>query len=609
MKKRLLLGIVVLSCFFKQAGAQGAGYAIDMTSVARYVSIPNTQSLNPAAQITVEAWIYPTAWGVNFWTNSIVSKDDWSVGTRGFVMRCGANGTISFNLGTTVGWREAVSPANSMQLNRWHHVAGTYDGTQIRVYVDGVQKGFTNFTGTMAASTYDMTIGQSAYHTASSRPFEGWIDEVRMWEQALPDSVIRQWMNRKVTVNHPAEAFLLGNWSFDEGQGTLVNDGSFFQNHGSLINDPVWRASGAAIGDTVVAVTAAPFSAMLERAGLDKVGVSGFSSNPIAVYLYRVNQPQLTGQLPAGHAMTLDSSRSWGVFVVGADTSSYSVDIELFEANGLHRCASGLFWRLQGSDTIWTDPALSLSQQRDIRFSRTGSSQWAVAGAGSTLLSTTESLTFCTGGSALFAATPSTGFSYQWLHNGTPVPGATNPTLNAVLNGLYQLEVRDGAGCRDSSEVITLSVLPAPDAVITRQNDTLFTGTFSSYQWFRNNNILMGANQQFYRPTQNGDYRVLVSNADNCTDTSAAFVHFMTSVAETGEENIKVWPNPAINLITVSLQDPAPATLSLLDIRGRVCLRASPGELQLKTGELTRGLYLLRIEQGVKVMVRKVVLE
>lgn len=597
------LGLVIHSF----ANAQGPGYALDMTETARYVSVPNNASLNPTAAITVEAWIYPVAWGVNFWTNSIVSKDDWSAGTRGFVLRCGANGTLSFNLGTSLGWREAVTPANTLQLNRWQHVAGTFDGTVIKVFVDGVEKASFNFTGSINPSSYDMTIGQSAYFASSSRPFTGWIDEVRIWEYALPANEIRQWMCRSIASHHNYYPGLLGYWTFDEGQGLLAADRSFFQNTGALVSDPYWKMSGAPLGDTTVVVSAAPFQAALLLPGQDKITVGSFTSDPTHLHLYRVNRPLLPGVAPAMSVDSLDNQRQWGVFVVGADTASYTVDLELIAANGLHQCASHLFWRPTAADSIFTSASVMLSNNRQISFQRNGSYNIAVGGAGFTTVSTSSNLSFCAGDSARFTAAVSAGFGYQWLKNGTPIPGAVQANYAATTSGDYQLEVYTNASCKDSSAVFTVNVLPSPSPTISQQTDTLSTGVFSSYQWLRNNTILVGANQRFYKPTQSGDYRVTVTNTANCRDTSAAFPYFMSSVFEEATLAFRFWPNPARDRIYMATE--TGYAIQLMDLQGRIIFKPEGLVKDFSVADLPRGLYLLRVDLGNMLVVHKLLLE
>ena len=75
----------------------------------------------------------------------------------------------------------------SERANTWHHVAATYDGTQMRVYVDGVLDAFATKTGLMNDNGSNLNI---ARHEANRMFFNGLLDEVRLYNQALTDSEV-----------------------------------------------------------------------------------------------------------------------------------------------------------------------------------------------------------------------------------------------------------------------------------------------------------------------------------------------------------------------------------------------------------------------------------
>ncbi|MFZ0034844.1 MAG: LamG domain-containing protein, partial [Sedimentisphaerales bacterium] len=70
----------------------------------------------------------------------------------------------------------------------WHHVAGTYDGTQLRLYVDGKLVTSIMRTGVIATTTFTVSIGRNS--EATGRLFNGTIDDVRIYHGALPTSEI-----------------------------------------------------------------------------------------------------------------------------------------------------------------------------------------------------------------------------------------------------------------------------------------------------------------------------------------------------------------------------------------------------------------------------------
>lgn len=196
-----------------------------------YMEVGTASSIAPDSAITVEAWIKPAAFAVNPWQNTVVSKDGWSAGEGGFVLRCGGNGVISFNIagkspsGVSNSWKEAVSPTGAVLLNTWTHVAGTYDGTTIRVFVNGVQVGSLAYAGTIDKNALYVTrIGRLADNQGASqtRYFNGNIDEIRIWERAL--SAAELLANKNDHLNPAGQSRLLGYWRFNDGTGTTAAD-------------------------------------------------------------------------------------------------------------------------------------------------------------------------------------------------------------------------------------------------------------------------------------------------------------------------------------------------------------------------------------------------
>ena len=226
----------------------GSGSTLTFDGINDYVNISNTAALNPTSAITVEAWIKADTWGINPWSNSIVNKEGWALGPQGYTLRCGQNGRLSFNFGNAGVWHEAVSTPQ-MSTNRWYHVVGTYDGSVIRIYINGQQVGTTNYSGSIAVGTYDVKIGDIAYTAAGSRLFDGQIDEVRIWNQALSNATLRAWMCKKVDNTHPNYANLAGYWRMDDGTGNTLSGSAGTTINGTLTNGPTWATSSAPIGD------------------------------------------------------------------------------------------------------------------------------------------------------------------------------------------------------------------------------------------------------------------------------------------------------------------------------------------------------------------------
>src|SRR6185295_7064990 len=91
--------------------------------------------------------------------------------------------------------------------------------------------------------TSPLTPYQAALELPNSgnQPFNGWIDEFRIWNVARIQKQIQSYMKRNLRGN---ETGLLGYWDFNEGTGTTVNDKSGHGFNGLMDSLPAWHASG-----------------------------------------------------------------------------------------------------------------------------------------------------------------------------------------------------------------------------------------------------------------------------------------------------------------------------------------------------------------------------
>lgn len=236
MRKSILSLLAVLA-HFSLAHAQPCRpntSALSLNGTSNYAVLASEANVNPSNAITVEAWIRPAAFATTKDNGSIVCNHGWSSGgQQGFVLRCGGTGVLSFNIaGTTTGastgaWREVFSGPNVLSLATWQHVAGTFDGDSLKLFVNGNQVAATAFAGTIAnsPSAYPMTIGRLADPSQTARRyFNGLIDEVRIWNRALDGAELLA--NSTKELDSLSVQGLGGYWRFNENTGTSSYDAS-----------------------------------------------------------------------------------------------------------------------------------------------------------------------------------------------------------------------------------------------------------------------------------------------------------------------------------------------------------------------------------------------
>lgn len=114
--------------------------------------------------------------------------------------------------------QQKLASATALNANTWYHVAATYDGANMKIYINGVLDATKAQTGSVN-STGAFNVG---YLYNTSRNFNGKIDEVRVWKRALSQTEISQNM---CNVSVPATS-LAAYWKFNEGSGSTVQDTS-----------------------------------------------------------------------------------------------------------------------------------------------------------------------------------------------------------------------------------------------------------------------------------------------------------------------------------------------------------------------------------------------
>ena len=170
------------------------GDALSFANGAR-VNVNDSTSLHLSSGMTMEAWIKPVTLGD--W-NTVVFKERPGYYAAALYANTDTN-KPSGNVFTT--GDHDLRGTSAIPLNTWTHLAATYNGATLALFVNGTQVSSVAATGAIAASTSPLRIGAN---TIWGESFNGLIDEVRIYNKALTGSEIQSDMDRSVTVDTTA---------------------------------------------------------------------------------------------------------------------------------------------------------------------------------------------------------------------------------------------------------------------------------------------------------------------------------------------------------------------------------------------------------------------
>jgi hypothetical protein len=197
-------------------GKFGTALEFDGTN-NKYVDINSAPEFN-TPHVSVSAWAYTDTW---IDTTGIVGRDDSST-NRDWGLGLGSISN-SFRFHAFIGNTQynAQSTTN-FSTAAWHFLVGTYDGANLKLYVDGTLVATTPIVGSMDTDTKNIHIGKKG----TAEYFDGKVDEVRVYNRALSQSEVTNLYNWA-----PGP---VAYWNVDENTGGTAYDRSTNANSGTL---------------------------------------------------------------------------------------------------------------------------------------------------------------------------------------------------------------------------------------------------------------------------------------------------------------------------------------------------------------------------------------
>lgn len=255
------------------------GTALDLDGESSYMEIKDSDVLNTLnKQLTVSVWVKTNTYPDRY--SSILYKGDPrtpDITNRSFVLFLREDGAVQFSSSPKGMSEEYVfSMPGSITRNKWHHIAGVIDSesNQIRIFIDGKLSTWAGYPGVngLYESFLPLRIGKSHEEERPTHSsFVGQIDDVSVWNIALTDKQIPDYMNKQLT---GTEEGLVAYWNFDNSLHGVVSDLSPNKNHGRLMGNAKLAdyIRHVSLLDTVQLDTVAEILKKRIKEGVDNLG-------------------------------------------------------------------------------------------------------------------------------------------------------------------------------------------------------------------------------------------------------------------------------------------------------------------------------------------------
>jgi fibronectin type 3 domain-containing protein len=234
--------------------------ALTFDGVNDWVTVPDANSLDLTTGMTLEAWVRPSA--VAAW-RTVVFKEQPGNLVYGMYGNTNTN-QPSGNVFVAGSDRDVRGSAQQLPANTWSHLAATYDGANVRLYVNGTLAGTLAQAGAITTSTGVLRIGGNAIW---AEWFAGQIDEVRIYNRALTHAQIQSDMSQSVAI--------------PDGQAPTA---------------PSNLAASGGLGSASLTWTAATDNIGVDRYNVHRATTSGFTPSPANL----IAQPTGTSYVDSG---------------------------------------------------------------------------------------------------------------------------------------------------------------------------------------------------------------------------------------------------------------------------------------------------------------------
>ena len=427
-----------------------------------------TTSLVGGNRLSVEAWVRTT--NASNLGNLVSNYNTTIPSSLGFLLRranTGVNGNFEFFVGNGPTFVSVNTPANTNTLNVWTHVAGTWDGSVLRFYINGV----LSATASSAPVTNFAAGGEVWIGGSNTNEFNtGDIDEVRIWNRTLCQGEIQNNMMGQLSV---PQSSLLAYYQFNQGlasfanptvtsltplagpTGTLVGP---FNLNGATSN---WVTPGGVSSTSTVTPFVTPTLAIASPTAICSGSSTTLTASGVSSYTWT------SGPTTATFAVTPSVTTTYSV--VGAATNGCLTNVTTRTIN------------------VNTTPTVAINNNTVCGTGPIGALSTTVTGTGP--------------------------YTYAWN------TGATTASISGLTAGAYTSTVTASNGCFSSGSA---NVISNPVPTVAVNNGTICSGsTFTMVPTGASTYTIQGGSAAV-SPNANANYTVVGTSTAGCVSANTA---------------------------------------------------------------------------------------
>lgn len=199
--------------------------ACSFNGINQYVAVPDSPTLSPPNQVSFSAWILSAER-----KGAYVLKKGGHLTDGSYVIALDASGVPSVWISTSTKHYHQVSANSAIPLSTWTHVCGVYNGQTLAIYVNGQLSNTTAADGILYVNSQPLYMGCDVGNSFFNGPFNGRIDDVRIYTRALSAAEIQQlsgWIKNPANGHHYQVVSVSSPITWADAQADAVSRGGY----------------------------------------------------------------------------------------------------------------------------------------------------------------------------------------------------------------------------------------------------------------------------------------------------------------------------------------------------------------------------------------------